>query len=622
VAEVDADFEALLQYLRAARGFDFTGYKRTVLVRRVRKRMHEVGVDAFGDYTDYLQVHSGEFAALFDTILINVTSFFRDPEAWDFLAGTVIPRIADQKRDGAAIRAWCAGTASGEEAYSLAMLLAEALGVDDFRERVKIYGTDVDEGALGHGRPGGHSVRDMDGVTPELRDKYFEQTGSHYVFRSDLRRSLIFGRHDLVQDAPISRLDLLVCRNTLMYFTAETQARVLARLHFALNDDGFLFLGRAEMLLTHAELFTPLDLSQRVFVKVPKPNVRERLLVLAQAGNVEATGQLGRQVKLLELIADTAPGAQLVVDAAGSVVTVNEAARQWFRLNHRDVGRPLQDLEVSYRPVDLRSLIDAAFETRSPARQENVERALADGEVQYLDVHVAPLLDYGNGVLGASIFFIDVTAFNRLQKELEQSGQALETAYEELQATNEELETTNEELQSTVEELETTNEELQSSNEELETMNEELESTNAELMAINAELRRSSDEVEEASRFLESVLTSLQLGVMVLDGNLRVKMWDGRSEDFWGLRAAEVYDQPLPSLDIGLPMPEMRRLVRSALQDPAVKEAVVDATNRRGHKVRSRILAKSMTLAGAQPGVLLLMEERREDGPPVSPAPA
>jgi len=402
-----------------------------------------------------------------------------------------------------------------------------------------------------------------------------------------------------------------VCRNTLMYFTAETQARVLARLHFALNDDGFLFLGRAEMLLTHAELFTPLDVSHRVFVKVPKPNVRERLLVLAQAGNAEATGQLGRQVKLLELISDTSPGAQLVVDAAGYVAAVNQTAREWFRLNHRDVGRPLQDLEISYRPIDLRSLIDQAYEERLPVRHENVQRTRPDSEVQYLDVHVSPLLDYSNGVLGASIFFLDVTTFNLLKAELEESRRALETAYEELQATNEELETTNEELQSTVEELETTNEELQSSNEELETMNEELESTNTELMAINAELRRRSDEVDEVNRFMESVVTSLQLGVMVVDGNLRVKMWDGRSEDFWGLRAGEVYDQPLPSLDIGLPMPEMRRLVKSALQDPHVKEAVLDATNRRGRRVRSRILAKSMVLAGEEPGVLLLMEERK-----------
>src|SRR2546423_13689911 len=171
MAEADADFEALLQYLRLARGFDFTGYKRATLVRRVRKRMREVDIETFGGYTDYLQVHPGEFAVLFDTILINVTSFFRDPEAWEFLAGTVIPRLIQQKPDGAPIRAWCAGTASGEEAYSLAILLAEALGADEFRQRVKIYATDVDEGALGSARPGGHSVHDMEGVPPPLRDK-------------------------------------------------------------------------------------------------------------------------------------------------------------------------------------------------------------------------------------------------------------------------------------------------------------------------------------------------------------------------------------------------------------------------------------------------------------------
>ena len=610
------DFEALLRYMQRSRGFDFTGYKRTTLVRRVQKRMREVGIEDFATYLDHLQAHPDEFARLFNTILINVTSFFRDPEAWEFLRSIALPRLLASKGGEEPIRCWSAGTASGEEAYSLAILLAEALGVDAFRRRVKIYATDVDEEALAQARPGGHSARGVEGVPHALLEGYFEPAGTRYVFRGDLRRCLIFGRHDLVQDAPISRLDLLVCRNTLMYFTAETQRRVLARLHYALNEGGYLFLGEAEMLLTHSNLFTPVDLRHRVFTKVPKVNLRERLMIASQAGGSDGGHQLGRQIRMLELVHDSVPFAQVVIDGGGHVVLLNDRARAWFRLNARDVGRPLQDLEISYRPAELRSVIDKATVERRPMNLLNVERRVGDGEVQHLDIHVVPLVGDERGVIGTSITFMDVSNFNRLQSDLERSRQELETAYEELQSTNEELETTNEELQSTVEELETTNEELQSSNEELETMNEELESTNSELQTINGELRLRTNEIEDVNGFMESVLRSLQLGVVVVDAELRVKMWYGRSEDLWGLRPTEVYEQSLMSLDFGLPLDETRSLVRASLAQPAdVHTEMVRATNRRGRAIRCRIVASTLNFGGdGGKGVVLLMEELGPEG--------
>jgi two-component system CheB/CheR fusion protein len=295
------------------------------------------------------------------------------------------------------------------------------------------------------------------------------------------------------------------------------------------------------------------------------------------------------------------------------VVLINERARSWFRLNPRDVGRLLQDLEISYRPLELRSLIEQAYGECRQVSVLNIERRNGDGEVQYLDLCVTPLQESEPGVLGASVVFSDVTHFHRLQEELERSRQELETAYEELQSANEELETTNEELQSTVEELETTNEELQSSNEELETMNEELESTNSELQTINGELRQRTEEVEEVNSFMESVLGGLQLGVVVVDSDLRVKMWYGRSEDLWGLRASEVYDQPLMDLDIGLPLGEVRSLVRGSLANEGeTSEIVVDATNRRGRTIRCRIVASVSAVSGGDtPDVVLLMEELR-----------
>lgn len=219
----DVDFENLLQYLRTNRGFDFTGYKRSTLMRRVTKQMQYLNIENFANYQDYLEVHPDEFKTLFNTILINVTAFFRDPLAWEYLAKEIIPNIIKNKQKNEQVRIWSAGCASGEEAYTLAIILAEILGIEDFRHRVKIYATDIDEEALNQARQASYSVKNIHAVPLELRDKYFDLVNKNYVFHQDLRRAVIFGRHDLLQDTPISRLDLLVCRNTLMYFNSETQ---------------------------------------------------------------------------------------------------------------------------------------------------------------------------------------------------------------------------------------------------------------------------------------------------------------------------------------------------------------------------------------------------------------
>ncbi len=247
-----AYFDQILDHLRQTRGFDFTAYKRSSLMRRLVKRMQEVGVESFEEYLDYLQVHQEEFGALFNTILINVTSFFRDPDVWAYASSDLLPGLIEQRSNGDPLRVWCAGCASGQEAYTAAMMLAEHVGVNALRERVKIYATDVDEEALTEARQAIYPERQLEDVPEPLVAKYFERSGNQVVFNRELRRAVIFGRHDLIQDAPISKVDLLVCRNTLMYFNADVQNRILRRFYFSLNPGGYLMLGRAEMLFSHA----------------------------------------------------------------------------------------------------------------------------------------------------------------------------------------------------------------------------------------------------------------------------------------------------------------------------------------------------------------------------------
>lgn len=610
---VEEEFDALLVHIKSSRGFDFSGYKRGGLMRRVNKQMESVEVGSYSDYVDYLEVHPNEFERLFDTILINVTSFFRDTGSWDYLREEVVPRLLAAKGPEEPIRLWSAGCASGQEPYSLAMLMTEALGPERFRQQVKIYATDVDEQALAQARAGAYSAREMQSVPDEMRDKYFEREDDTYIFQRDMRRALIFGRHDLMQDAPISRIDLLACRNTIMYFNAEVQARIVNRFHFAVSESSFLFLGKAEMMFTHASLFVPLDLKRRVFQKLPTGGQRERGIFLTPSEDSPVSAE-GR---LREMLFQEGTVAQIAVDSAGCLAMTNAPARQLFRLNTRDIGRPLQDLEISYRPVELRSCIDRAYAERRPIAVTGVSYSPLLGETLYLDALVTPLLE-GGAVLGVGISFADVTRVRQLSDELQAASRELETAYEELQSTNEELETTNEELQSTVEELETTNEELQSTNEELETTNEELQSTNEELQTINEELRMRSMDLDQVNSFLKSILASLRGGVIVLDSEMKVQFWNDKSEDFWGLRADETRGRTLLSLDIGLPATALLPAIQSSLMQPESRHrVVVDALNRRGRPLRCSVEVTPLIDPNTAPnirGVLLQIEEADKAG--------
>jgi two-component system CheB/CheR fusion protein len=611
----DPAFEALIQYLKTERGFDFSGYKRPSLMRRVRRQMQVVGVGSFEEYQDYLQVHPEEFTALFNMILINVTGFFRDPDAWHQLRASVLPALL-QERPSGLLRVWSAGCASGEEAFSLAMVMAEVMGADHFRDRVKIYGTDVDEEALAEARHATYTPRQLASVPDDLLQTYFEPVngGDRLAFRKDLRRCVIFGRNDLVQDAPISRIDLLACRNTLMYFNSEQQARIVQRLHFALNPSGVLFIGKAETLWSHSSLFQATDLKRRFFRKVPAEVFRDR----SEFGpNLGITGRtLSESTRLRDEALLNSPVAHVVVDRHGFLATANHRADALFGVGPRDIGRPFQDLELSYRPLELRSHIEQVLAERRPRVLRDVEWVRGSGDPVYLEVQVIPLLDgSSDGGYGVSLFFTDVTAYRRLQVELEFANRQLETAYEELHSTNEELETTNEELQSTVEELETTNEELQSTNEELETMNEELQSTNEELETMNDELRMRSTELNQVNFFFETVLFSLQMGVVVADRELRVQVWNRESENLWGLRSSEVVGKHLLNLDIGLPVGELAAPTRACLSGASAREELtLDAVNRRGRAISCAVTVLPLADGDEIGGVVILTDCTSDQG--------
>lgn len=265
--EINPEFEALLNYLKHNRGRDLTGYKRSTLIRRFEYRMQSIGIDSYQNYLQYLQYHAEEHLALLHDILINFTGFFRDPDAWVYLATEIIPKIIANKYSNEPIRVWSAGCSTGQEIYSFLILMSESLGIDFCLQRIQCYATDVDEDALQQAKKAIYSDLEVIGVPSKLLKKYFQRIEQGYVFYPDLHGLIHFDRHDLMQDAPISGIDLLICRNVLMYFTTEAQASILAHFHLALKNTGFLFLGEVEMLVQHRQFFTPINSKQRFYTK-------------------------------------------------------------------------------------------------------------------------------------------------------------------------------------------------------------------------------------------------------------------------------------------------------------------------------------------------------------------
>jgi two-component system CheB/CheR fusion protein len=351
------------------------------------------------------------------------------------------------------------------------------------------------------------------------------------------------------------------------------------------------------------------ELRRRFFKKVPVETRERRVLMLPPSSGAESEEDID-ETRLRHAALMSSAAAQMVLDTEGRLVLCNNRAMRQFGLTARDVGRPFQDLEVSYRPVELRAHMEEARQQRRAVWVRDVEQ-VRGGETLSFDVQVVPLSDDAGVDVGLTVIFADVTHYRQLQHELTYTNRQLEIAYEELQSTNEELETTNEELQSTVEELETTNEELQSTNEELETMNEELQSMNDELQFSNESLRERQDEVERLNRFMAAVLGSMVSGVAVVDADMQILAWNSRAEDLWGVRTDEAVGEHLMNLDIGLPLEKLRQPLRTQFADGSVEPStvVLDAVNRRGKALQVHVTLTHIRDHGASaPAAMLVMD--------------
>lgn len=538
----DISLKELVRILAEERGLDLRGYKPSTLDRRVRRRMFDIGVDSFSAYLQKVRQDPAEIGDLLNTVLINVTEFFRDPQAWECLRRDILPRVLGKMKPGDSFRAWSAGCASGEEPFSLAILVADVFGprLDEFD--IKIYATDIDEDALNTARKGEYPADRLRKVRPGWREQYF--TGqSHLRVNREIRRMVIFGRSNLVSDAPISHCNLVICRNSLIYFDATAQKQVLSRLQYALDPGGVLFLGKAESRLSESKSFKLLNSRWRIFQRLGTNNKGARAEEAgADAMNDDVKDGRRQEIERLQSqyrqVLETLKAGVVILDSRDVITDCNERALAVFGVaGARVVGERLQNTDLVFRCPELVPRLEASRASVPQTIAFECIRRNA-GEQHLISVVIRPIpSDTASEQAGTIIYTEDITSHDKLQntvEQLEATSEELQSANEELQSTNEELETTNEELQSTNEELEATNEELQALNEELESINEELEARTRELNALSG-------------RYAET-LKQMPWPVMLVDREEKIQLWNASAQKIFGIGATSVVGIALDQL--------------------------------------------------------------------------
>ncbi|MBR0645399.1 methyltransferase [Roseomonas hellenica] len=536
---------AIATILRNLTGHDFHGYKANTFLRRIQRRMHVLRIRELDAYVERLRAEPEETQNLFQDLLIGVTQFFRDPAEFDLLQQRVIPELLKGKKTGDTLRIWVLGCATGEEAYSLAILVREALGQLDSPPHVQIFATDIDARALSVARTGRYQQTIEKDVTPERLARWFVKEGGTYAIHKDLREMCIFSAHNVIKDAPFSRIDLVSCRNLLIYLNGDLQDRVIPLFHFSLRPGGYLFLGPSENITRHTKLFQPIDRKHRIFRRqettmrvLPEFPLSARSEVLrtiidaAAPQRLPPNGTLGKRAE--RLVERYAP-AYVITDE--DLMVLNFSGRTGPFLDPSNGAANLNLLNLVHRDLrlDLRAALHKTATERKPIRVLPLRMGM-DGEARRVGLTVEPLTESPQDPLHFVVLFHDYgpdhTADREdaprdpavLRDELVQRLEAeLRLTKERLQATIEELESTNEELKSSNEEYQSINEELQSANEELETSKEELQSVNEELQTVNGELAHRVGELARTNSDLKNLLESTQIATLFLDNDLRVK---------------------------------------------------------------------------------------------------
>ncbi len=610
IAEEGPDHRRLLKLVLAATGVDFTNYRQTTVGRRIARRMALRKMDSLRQYVELLSQEASEIYALHDDILITVTSFFRDPEVFESLKETVFPSFRQARGSHAPIRIWIPGCSTGEEVYSLAIALIESLQGSESNPTIQIFGTDVSEAAVDKARAGNYLDGAMADVSPERLRRFFVKTDRGWQISKSVRDVCIFAKQNVTSDPPFSNLDLISCRNLLIYLEPVLQKRVLPLFHYALRPLGYLLLGNAESIAGYGSLFVPVDRERRIFAKRPGsvrqfvdfgPRLREADGPAAETG-LERPQSVDLQKEADRVVLGRYGPASVLINDDFEILQFRGRTSPYLEPAPGAASYNVLKMAREGLLVDLRTGIQKARRSGRPVRKEGLH-VRQDGSFRDVNLEVVPLRQDAPGFRHFLILFEDAPrkaktpsrasgsrtpASRRVDHEtIVKLEQELTSTKDYLQAIIEEQEASNEELKSANEEILSANEELQSTNEELETAKEELQSTNEELTTLNEELQNRNAELTEVNNDVLNFLTGTDVAIVMLNRDGRLRRYTPQAEALLNISPTDV-GRRIGDLKTNLRVTDLTEVVSDVVAAVAVREREIQDQTGRWYLMRAR----------------------------------
>lgn len=603
--KMTAALQKIYALLRAATDHDFSLYKKNTLFRRIERRMKMQQIETIDDYVRYLQESDTELNILFKELLIGVTGFFRDPLAFDALKEHYLPELLKEKRGGSQLRVWVPGCSTGEEAYSIAILLHECMQELEHRFAVQIFATDLDDEAIEFARAGRYPESIAADITPDRLKRHFVRDDNKYAISKPIREMVIFATQNIIKDPPFTKLDLLCCRNLLIYFGQELQGKLLPIFHYSLKTGGLLFLGTSETI-GHGESsnrFAVLDRKWKIFKKLPAGGSGHPAFQFAMAtgpgveqtekeapkqpGNVK-DAQMAKLLKTVLAQSDMSPF--VIVDGSANIIYIHGRTGRYLEPAEGEITTNIVEMA---RPGLRTALINAFRKMAADRRRISLSglRIEDGGGYCEVDLTIRPLPDIQTGNRGLMMIIFEekrVMKENGIPSSADrpEKSEEVKRIEEELQYTRENLQITIEELETSNEELKSTNEELQSTNEELETSKEELQSLNEESITVNAELQSRIDELVATNDDIKNLLDATDIATIFLDIDLNVRRFTPKATELFHLTAADI-GRPIEHFATTLKDVRLTENARIVLKDLGQHES--EASDDQGRRYRMRV---------------------------------
>jgi len=623
----DDEINQVLTLVRGATGDDFTYYKKSTIKRRIKRRMVLQKMDKLAQYIRYLRSNTPELQELYQDFLISVTGFFRDPELYQALQRKVLPTLLKNRPADSALRVWVPGCSTGEEAYSIAICTLEFLGAAKSNIPIQIFGTDISEAAIEKARAGTYPEGVTADVSPERLRRFFTPVAEGHRMSKSIREMCIFARHNVLQDPPFSRMDLISCRNLLIYLEAAAQKKVIPIFGYALRSPGFLVLGPSENLTGFTDLFSPVDKKYKIYTKNPSGFIHvgrywapdivvEKAKPAKRSSEGPPAFDVQKEVERL-LLSEYAPAA-VVVTSDLNIIQFHGHMGGFLEPVPGQASLNLAKLTHGALSLDVRTIVHAAKKQDGPVVREGV-RIKTDGRHRTITLEVVPIKGSSSRETYFLVLFRELAEVSkkptekeakgpqrkseeaeitRLSKELEYTRGHVQSIMEEQEATNEELRSANEEIQSS-------NEELQSTNEEMETAKEELQSSNEELTTLNEELQNRNTELSTLNNDLNNLVNSINIPVVMLSRDLRVRRYTPLAEKVLNLIPTDI-GRPITDLKPNIELPNLESLVAESINTVSLRE--LELQDRQGHWYSLRIRPYKTTDNVIDGAVLILMD--------------